>query len=942
MCLTCKWRWALAATLLLSPIVYAETSEWSRTLERISSGVVSLRVDATRAFDTGRNQSSQATGFVVDAEAGLILTNRHVVTAGPVRAEALFLNQEEVSLVPVYRDPVHDFGLFRYDPAALRYITPTELKLAPQRAAVGIEVRIVGNDAGEQLSILSGTIARLNRRAPFYGYGNYNDFNTFYIQAATGSSGGSSGSPVLDRDGYVVALNAGASSSAASSFFLPLQRVERAVELIRAGKEVPRGTLQVQFVQLPFDELRRLGMREATEADFRARFPQQNGVLVVSNIMRGSRADGVLQVGDILLELDAMPLAEFVALEAHLDERVGQSIVLAVERNGEPMLHALQVEDLHAITPAEHIEFGDAVVHELSYQQAWHVNRPMQGIYIAAPGYVFSRAGVPAQSVIERIDGELIATLDDLDAALAKLADGQQAALQYYTLDAPQASNQAILQMDRRWYPAQRCRRDDITGAWPCRELVAGPEAPAPKASTARYVSQDDRFLAQVARSLVLVNFNMPYSVSGVGERHYYGTGVVIDAELGLVVVDRNTVPEAMGDVRLTFAGSLEIAGRVVFIHPLHNIAVLAYDPGLLGDTPVRSARLHSSGQRPGDALRAIGLRADGSLVSQAVSVATLEPVVYPLSRSLRFRQTNLEAISLVTAPRGIDGVLADRRGRIVALWSSFAFDTASETLQENRGFPAEIVIEVRELLQARHDESDREITIPSLEVELQTVPLSVARNYQLADEWAARIAAHDPARREVLMVVRTVAATPSAELLKSGDLLLAIDGRVVTRFREVERAATQKKVDVTVWRNNAELTVTVPTTRLTGEGVRRLLRWGGALLQEPYRDMAAQRGIEPVGVYVAYFSFGSPASRAGLNAGSRIIEVDGVPVADLDDFIARVAGKEDGDSVRLTTRSWNDTVRVVTLKADPGFWPSWQIVYGDSWERLAVPADLP
>ena len=39
---------------------------WSKTLERIASGVVSIRVDGTRAFDTEWNQSTQATGFVVE------------------------------------------------------------------------------------------------------------------------------------------------------------------------------------------------------------------------------------------------------------------------------------------------------------------------------------------------------------------------------------------------------------------------------------------------------------------------------------------------------------------------------------------------------------------------------------------------------------------------------------------------------------------------------------------------------------------------------------------------------------------------------------------------------------------------------------------------------------------------------------------------------------
>ena len=58
----------------------AESPAWDRTIERIAPSVVTIEIDQTRAFDTEWNQSSQATGFVVDAVRGLILTNRHVVT----------------------------------------------------------------------------------------------------------------------------------------------------------------------------------------------------------------------------------------------------------------------------------------------------------------------------------------------------------------------------------------------------------------------------------------------------------------------------------------------------------------------------------------------------------------------------------------------------------------------------------------------------------------------------------------------------------------------------------------------------------------------------------------------------------------------------------------------------------------------------------------------
>jgi hypothetical protein len=59
----------LAAICLTGP-AFSEEPAWVGTLERISTGIVSIRVDSTRAFDTEWNSSTQATGFVVDAGRG--------------------------------------------------------------------------------------------------------------------------------------------------------------------------------------------------------------------------------------------------------------------------------------------------------------------------------------------------------------------------------------------------------------------------------------------------------------------------------------------------------------------------------------------------------------------------------------------------------------------------------------------------------------------------------------------------------------------------------------------------------------------------------------------------------------------------------------------------------------------------------------------------------
>ena len=904
-----------------------------------------------RAFDNTSSGSSQATGFVVDAERGLILTNRHVVKPGPAVSEACFQNREEIPLRAVYRDPVHDFGFFRYDPKDVKHFQPSAIELRPDEAEVGAAIRVMGNDSGEKLSILSGTLARLDRDAPNYG-GGYNDFNTFYLQAGAGTSGGSSGSPVLNEQGHAIGLNAGSKKKAASSYFLPLDRVVPALEAIRARIDreaddaadapwdiasiVPRGTIEAVFSHETYDEARRLGVDAETERAAREANPASTGMLVVNRLVPSGPSDGKLEEGDVLVRVSGNTCTTFSPLAEALDGAVGGDVELVVVRDGSLVTVTIDVVDLHVITPFKFLSYGGAVLHNLSYQRAILYLVPLTGTYVASGGYLLMNAGIESGSVIVEVGGQPTPTVDDFERVVAAIPDGKRVPVRFFRVGNANRTHIAVIHHTQRWTKTEMWTRNDRTGLWDPRRSETTDDVHVPEAVHTQPLGSDggNAIVQGIAPSLVVVNATVPFRMEGIHGRAFLGLGVVVDKTRGLVVVDRDTVVSTMGDVVISFASSVELDAQVVFVHQVHNFAILRYDPELINADAVAESELSSGPRlRPGESAWYVGLaRSSYRPTSRLATVTEHQKLSLNAAALPRYRAFNVEVICVDQVVSSIGGVLADLDGRVAALYSTFSGADGDKNIAMARGLPVDLILPCLQLVQEGKDPR-----ILDLGIELWPVLSKTARKYGLEKEWIAKLEAHD-ARHQVLSVRRRQCETDADALLKEGDLILALNGEPVTDFKETEDLTqTRDAHQATIFRDGAVSDVTLRALPLP-TCTTRVVLWCGALIHEPHREISFLQKTLPKGVFIARRSDGSPAQYFKMTSKHFIVKVNETPTPTVDAFLDAVRSIADKTFVRVRLVDLKRKPIVVTVRTELLYWPTSVLAYTDGkWHREAL-----
>ncbi|KAL7666572.1 Pro-apoptotic serine protease [[Candida] zeylanoides] len=953
-------------------------SPWQSTITKVVQAVVSIQFAHVSSFDTETSLVSEATGFVVDARRGLILTNRHVVGPGPFCGYAVFDNHEEAVVKPIYRDPIHDFGFLEFAPHDVKYMEVVELELRPQLARVGTEIRVIGNDAGEKLSILAGFISRLDRNAPDYGLLMYNDFNTEYIQAAASASGGSSGSPVVNREGYAVALQAGGSSEASTDFFLPVARPQRALECIRRGAAVTRGDVQVEWQLRPFDECRRLGLSRDAERAARQHFPNHIGLLVANLVLPEGPASGLLQEGDTLISVCGECVASHVRVDELLDERVGERVEFVVQRNRQAHAFEIVVGDLHAITPSRYVECCGATFNDLSYQVARSYAMPVRGVYVCDASGTFEFSPYERSGwLVESVDDKPTPNLDAFVEVMRHIPDRHKVSVVYRHASDLHGESVMVVYVERHWQSAFRmATRDDASGLWRFEDLGGEVPVAVPEPKYAKFIdlkgvggaaaangsaaggatdgtarangaaSRDSAGCApQLVRSFAQVRCILPIPLDSFPYRKERGYGVVVDSAHGYVLVSRRFVPHDMCDIILTFADSIDVSARVVFLHPNQNYAIVQYDPSLvLAD--VRTPRMSSTPLQRGDRSLFVGYNYNFRVVTDDVKVSAISSLNIPLSASqARYRGTNLECIVLDSklCQECDTGVLADYDGTVRSFWLTYLGETSSETQTERMYHMGLDVTDVRDVIDSlRREEVPRGLRI--LDAEFQSISMIQGRTRGVPQEWITRFEEECDDELKFLQVDRVAAqpaapqpqagagpdggvagSTGAASGFRTGDILLSVNSRIVHTMRDLTVMYHQPFLDFTVVRHKQEVTLRVPTIDTSTINTSHVVFWCGAVLQAPHHGVRQAVESLPSGVYVTHKSSGGPAHQYGVSTNSFITHVNDHPTATVEQFVAVVRSIADATYVKLRV-VFDKVPDAISVKTNYHYFPTGEL----------------
>lgn len=376
-------------------------------------------------------------------------------------------------------------------------------------------------------------------------------------------------------------------------------------------------------------------------------------MLVAEIVLPKGPSDEKLEEGDVLIKVNGELLTQFIRLDSILDSSVGGSVRLLVQRGGADIEVEVCVGDLHAITPDRFVTVAGAGFHNLSYQQARLYAVACQGVFVCEAAGSFRFERTDSGWLIQSIDHRDTPDLDAFVNVVKDIPDRSRVVVTYKHLKDLHTLNTSVILIDRHWTSKMRMVvRNDTTGLWDFREIA---DAIPPKPSVPRKAKFTSIMSAQypaavdIIRSFVRISASMPVRLDGFHRAKKTEFGLVVDAEKGLVVVSRAIVPYDLCDISVTIADSIIVDGKVVFMHPLQNYAIIQYDPSLV-KAPVKTAPLSTKYINQGEECIFFGFNVNLRPTVAKTAVTDITTVAIPASVTTpRYRAINLDAITVDT-----------------------------------------------------------------------------------------------------------------------------------------------------------------------------------------------------------------------------------------------------------------------------------------------------
>jgi len=416
-------------------------------------------------------QQGLGSGFVWDTE-GHIVTNNHVV-ADATEIRVTFSDGTSVPATLVGADADSDLAVVKVDLPADR-LQPVQVADSTQ-VQVGELVIAIGNPYGLEGTMTVGIVSALGRSLPVESATALGASYTIpdIIQTDAPINPGNSGGVLLDDQGRVIGVTAAIESTSGANagigFAIPSAIVERVVPALIAAGRYDHPWVGISGMTLTSD------LAEAMDLP-----AEQRGVLVIE-VVSGSPAeegglrggdqeadvsgDQVPLGGDVIIAMDGQPVREFEDLTAYLARytKVGQQLTLTVLRGGaeetvEITLAARPREETASSQPEEpSIEpeagagsgaylgiVGLTVTPELA--ELMDLPDDQAGVLVQAldEDGPAERAGVRAGNqeatidgqqvltggdIITALDGQPVATIEALRAALQEYAPGDEVTL---------------------------------------------------------------------------------------------------------------------------------------------------------------------------------------------------------------------------------------------------------------------------------------------------------------------------------------------------------------------------------------------------------------------------------------------------------------------------------------------------------------------------------